>query len=795
MCEGSPLAFMAHHGRSGTLAHPMDKARLRELWRSTFDLYRSDDAEAGPIRAQHLSAVARLVPALMVANVLNGGILLVVFAPAGLSGAVLWLGALLLVIGLMARGWWRWRQRLPRQASRRALVRSAWQAAVLALVWGMAPLLWFGGADGAQRVLLATIMAGMMSAGAFVLVPLPLSALLYVAVMALSSLLTLMLAQQPVYLLTGLLVLTYAGTLVLGAMAGARKATALLRSQREAARQRQIVSVLLQDFEDHAAEALWETARDGRLSHVSPRLAELLGGDVAAMRDAPLLTLLAGRSPAAAAALGQALGAGRPFQALQLEVDDGEQARWWQIGAKPLFDDEGRPAGWRGVIADVSTEVRAQRHLRHLAHHDTLTGLANRLTLHGRLQEHLGSGRSGALLAIDLDHFKAVNDSLGHSTGDALLKVVAVRLSACVRPSDVVARLGGDEFAMLVTTACGPEEALQLAQRVVAALQEPCEAQGRVLRVGASVGVALLPEHGNSVDELFGHADMALYEAKELGRGRSVVYASHLGDRSRRRVDLEHGLRQALARGEMALHWQPQVDLRQWRIVGAEALLRWQHPQLGVVGPAEFVAVAERSGQIQQLGRWVLEEACRTAAVQLPGLKLSINVSAAQLRDEQFADAVRHALHQHQIDPARLELEITESLFIDDAAGAFGRLESLRRLGVRIALDDFGTGYSSLAYLRRFPFDTLKIDRAFVSELLLRRDAQAIVRTITQLGGALGMRTIAEGVESEAQLSVVSQTGCDEAQGFLISHPCALDAFVALRQGWRGQPPQLVQLH
>jgi EAL domain-containing protein (putative c-di-GMP-specific phosphodiesterase class I) len=260
-------------------------------------------------------------------------------------------------------------------------------------------------------------------------------------------------------------------------------------------------------------------------------------------------------------------------------------------------------------------------------------------------------------------------------------------------------------------------------------------------------------------------------------------------------VDLEHGLRQALARGEMALHWQPQVDLRQWRIVGAEALLRWKHPQLGVVGPAEFVAVAERSGQIQQLGRWVLEEACRTAAAQLPGLKLSINVSAAQLRDEQFADAVRHAMLEHQIDPARLELEITESLFIDDAIGAFGRLESLRRLGVRIALDDFGTGYSSLAYLRRFPFDTLKIDRAFVSELLLRRDAQAIVRTITQLAGALGMRTIAEGVESEAQLSVVSQTGCDEAQGFLISHPCALDAFVALRHGWRGQPPQAMQLH
>jgi diguanylate cyclase (GGDEF)-like protein len=372
---------------------------------------------------------------------------------------------------------------------------------------------------------------------------------------------------------------------------------------------------------------------------------------------------------------------------------------------------------------------------------------------------------------IDLDHFKAVNDSMGHSTGDALLKVVAVRLSACVRPTDVVARLGGDEFAMLVTSACGPDEALHLAQRVVAALQEPCEASGRLLRVGASVGVALLPEHGHSADQLFGHADLALYEAKEQGRGRSVVFSARLGDRSRRRVDLELGLRRALDRGEMAVHWQPQVDIRHWRVAGAEALLRWQHPQLGAVGPSEFVAVAESCGLIEELGHWVLDQACRTAATRLQGLSVSVNVSAAQLRDERFAEHVRAALHAHQLDPSRLELEITESIFIDDAQGAIQRLQALRELGVRIGLDDFGTGYSSLAYLRRFPFDTLKIDRAFVSELLLRGDAQAIVRTITQLAGALGMRTVAEGVETEAQLAVVEQTGCNQVQGYLVSPP------------------------
>jgi diguanylate cyclase (GGDEF)-like protein len=773
----------------------MNLLKAREFWHSTFELYRSDDAESASIRAQHIGAVIRLVPELLLANLFNAVVVVAVFGAGSPGAAAGWMLAVVLVVAWMGSSWMRWRRRVPTQASRKAMYRSAWQSALLALVWAVPPLLWFDGADGDQRVMLACIITGMMAGGAFVLMPVPLSALAYVGVLTLASLATLLRDPHPVLVLSAGLVLSYAVTLTVGAMAGARKATALLRSQNETARQRRIVSVLLQDFEAHAAEALWETGRDGHLTHVSPRLSELLGGDAELLRCAPLLELLATRSTSAAERLGLALGAGRPFHALKIEVDDGTQTRWWSIGGKPLFDDSGRADGWRGVIADVSAEVRAQLRLQHLAHHDALTGLANRLTLNERLRDHLGSGRSGALLAIDLDHFKAINDSLGHSTGDALLKVVAVRLSACVRPTDVVARLGGDEFAMLVTTPCGADEALQLAQRVVVALQEPCESAGRMLRIGASVGVALLPDHGRNADELFGHADMALYEAKAQGRGRATVYSGRLGDRSRRRVDLEHGLRRALARGELALHWQPQVDIRHWRIVGAEALLRWHHEQLGAIAPTEFIAVAERSGQIQELGLWVLDEACRTAQRQFPGLAVSINVSAAQLRDERFSDHLREALRAHRLEPGQLELEITESIFIDDAAGAIERLQQLRSMGVRVALDDFGTGYSSLAYLRRFPFHTLKIDRAFVSELLLREDARAIVRTIIQLAGTLGMRTIAEGVESQAQLEVVSQTGCDEVQGFVVSRPCTADAFAELRQSWRGQPPASSALH
>ncbi|MFO1329851.1 MAG: EAL domain-containing protein [Rubrivivax sp.] len=762
-------------------------------WRTTFELYRDDDPEAGAMRAQQLGQVVRLAPVLLAANTVNGTMLLLLFGSGSRLKALVWLAALVVPGLLMARGWWRWRRRPPTQVSRRALRAAAWQAGVLGAVWGLAPLLWFGDADGDSRMLLVAVVTGMMGGGAFVLVPLPASALAYLGVLTLGGVATLWRQGGTVMGITVVLLLSYALTLMLGAMAGARQATALLRAQVETARQRRIVAVLLQDFEAHAAEALWEIDRDGLLTHVSPRLADLLGRDAAALSGASLPGLLRQRSAAAEQLLRAALDAGRRFDGLKIEVGAEGALQWWSLSGKPLFDDEGRPSGWRGVMADVSAEVRAQQRLFQMAHHDALTGLANRLTLHERLRDQLAGAGGGALLLIDLDHFKAVNDSLGHSTGDALLKVVAVRLSACARVGDLVARLGGDEFAMLATQVRSADDALQIAHRIVAALQEPCDTAGRQLRVGASVGVALLAEHGRGADELFGHADMALYEAKGQGRGRAVVYSALLGDRRRRRVDVEQGLRQAIARGELALHWQPQVHVADWRIVGAEALLRWAHPQFGINGPAEFVAIAEQSGLIRPLGDWVLDEACRTAQRQLAGLSVAINVSAAQLRDDGFIERVRDALREHRVEPGRLELEITESLFIDDAAGGFERLRALRALGLRIALDDFGTGYSSLAYLRQFPFDTLKIDRSFVGELLLRADARAIVRTIGQLASSLGMRTVAEGVENTAQLEIARESGCELAQGYALARPGSADALAELRRGWGRVAPPLVR--
>jgi diguanylate cyclase (GGDEF)-like protein len=406
-----------------------------------------------------------------------------------------------------------------------------------------------------------------------------------------------------------------------------------------------------------------------------------------------------------------------------------------------------------------------------------------------------GAGGLSALLCLDVDNFKTINDSLGHSVGDAVLQQVAARLKALLRREDLVARMGGDEFAIVLDGLASADEAAGLARRILQAMQAPCDVGGHSVVVGLSVGIALLPQHGQSLDEVMGNADLALYAAKQGGRGRYEFFVPQLGERSRRRLSIEQELRRSLAAGsDFVLHWQPQIDIDGWRPVGAEALLRWSHPALGTVSPAEFVPVAEDSGLICDLGLWVLRQACQEAASQLAGVGISVNVSPAQLAQPRFVADVQAALQHSGLPARRLEVEVTESLFMEASPVALANLRGLKSLGVRIALDDFGTGYSSLAYLRRFPFDSLKIDRAFVRELTDRSDARAIVRTIIQLADTLGMSTIAEGVEEPAQLQVLHHAGCVAMQGYLAARPMPAPELARLLRQWRlGERPQSSQ--
>ncbi len=429
--------------------------------------------------------------------------------------------------------------------------------------------------------------------------------------------------------------------------------------------------------------------------------------------------------------------------------------------------------------------VRAKTgELRHQALHDALTGLPNRVLTLDRAEQMLARAQRGqspvAALYVDVDGFKHVNDRFGHAAGDELLRMVASRLQSVIREGDTAGRLGGDEFVVLLDGSpidSGPE---LVAERVLDVLRQPYEltsTAGRRLSITASVGVAVARSGG--ADELLRNADLALYQAKAAGRDRSVVFQSSMQRASSDRLLLEMDLADALAEGQFFLLYQPTLDLRSERVVGVEALIRWRHPTRGVVSPVEFIPIAEDTGMIVPIGRWVLEEACRQAAVWAEhghDIDMAVNVSARQLEADELIDDVRHALVENGLAPGKLTLEVTETALMRDAAAAGERLNALKQLGVRIAIDDFGTGYSSLAYLRQFPADALKIDRSFVGPVATSKDSAALIRTLVQLGRSLEIKTLAEGIEEEAQLRALQREHCDLGQGFLFARPLDADA-------------------
>ncbi len=433
-----------------------------------------------------------------------------------------------------------------------------------------------------------------------------------------------------------------------------------------------------------------------------------------------------------------------------------------------------RPAQLVAII-DVTEKRQAEARIAHMAHHDALTGLPNRLLFHERLDEALlrvcRDGENLAVLYLDLDLFKNVNDGLGHPAGDKLLVAVADRLRTCLRLSDMVARFGSDEFAVLQLGLAGPNEAGMLAERIVTLLNEPYDIEGHQVVIGVSVGIALAPADGETAEQLLGNADMALYQAKEDGRRNFCFFQPGMGASLRAHHTLGLDLRKALAAGEFEVYYQPLVTLETGAISGFEALLRWHHPLRGMVAPAKFIPVAEETGLIVPIGEWVLHQACAEAAAWPDGLKVAVNLSPIQFKKGNLPQVVLATLKNAGLPAARLELEITESIFLAESKTNLATLRRLRALGVGISMDDFGTGYSGLSYLRAFPFDKIKIDRSFISELGESGDCMAIIQAVTNLGSSLGIPTVAEGVETEEQRSLLRAVGCTEMQGHLFSQP------------------------
>jgi len=509
----------------------------------------------------------------------------------------------------------------------------------------------------------------------------------------------------------------------------------------------------------HVDAVLWTTDRDARFTSVSGGALADLGLRAEHLIDQPSGALIAEH-------VLHDVVRGAPVRA---ETARGQ--RWLRHHVEPLRDGAGEVVGAVGVTLDVTELKRTQQELFESAHRDRLTRLPNRLSIDQRIEETIADARRDdrrfALLFVDLDRFKTINDTLGHAVGDDVLREVALRLQETLRAGDVIARPGGDEFIILVPRIVHTAEVESVAQRLVRALAVPVVAGGRELFVNASVGAAIFPDHGHDAGTIVGHADAAMYRAKGLGGSRFALYDESMEAAASERLALENDLRHAILRDELALLYPPVVDVATRRIAGCEALLRWQHPVRGLVSPTVFIPIAEESGAIVALDRWVLREACATAArvrAHQPEFRVAVNFSPRDLREPDLPDVVAAMLAEHGLPPGALSIEVTEHVLLDDSV-----LPALRRicaLGVGVTVDDFGVGYSSLAYLKRLPITALKIDRAFIREVADDAYDQAIVGSILSVARTLGLHVTAEGVETEEQLAFVASLGCDEAQGF-----------------------------
>lgn len=543
------------------------------------------------------------------------------------------------------------------------------------------------------------------------------------------------------------------------------------------------VSLLLREFEDSGADWLWQTDTSRCATHVSPRFAFALGEETKAIEGQPLLKLIAGdawedgKYDNALHELADKLKRRVSFSNLIVSVTIKGEARWWELSASPRIGDDGIFLGFRGVGSDVTEQRVSSDKISHLARFDTLTSLPNRLQLTETLGQALCDAdkwrRKCGFFMIDLDRFKAVNDTLGHPVGDRLLAQVAKRLQMIMTENELVGRLGGDEFAVVLKDATDAQYVNTVARKIIDAVSKPYEVDQNTLFIGASIGSAVGPVDGRTVELLMRSADLALYRSKELGGNSHNSYQHKLHASAEERRLMEFELRNALAKNQFHVEYQPVVNSSDdHTLVGFEALLRWKNPKFGNVSPAKFVPVAEDARLIVPIGQWVLRQSCMDAMQWPETTKVAVNISVDQLTSPSFVETVISALHDSGLPAWRLELEVTESIFLRDGGLAVQVLERIRGLGIKLSLDDFGTGYSSLGYLSSIRFDTIKVDRSFVQGAAKNKmESLAIIRAVVAMAESMDISTTAEGVENEEELKMIQQLGCKKIQGYYFGRP------------------------
>lgn len=652
-------------------------------------------------------------------------------------------------------------------------------AFILGMVWATMPIVLFTPANSDERLLVVAIAAGLIS-DAYVVGPIMSVSYLFAVPVIAGSFIGIARSGEPIALSIALLLVVYSIFVGLSVRRMSRLSRQRILDRVRVEDQSETIGLLLNEFEENTSDWLWETDETGNFQHVSARMADALGCTVDALHRASFQTLLSeGQDTKSTvekvAELSGHLSQRRRFHEFLIKVGTSSDARWMQLSGKPYLDQRGYFAGFRGVGSDVTQRLEAEARIAYLATRDALTGLSNRAMFHEVASEACATVSSAtaqeafvSLLYLDLDGFKSINDSKGHSTGDMLLRQVAERLRLTIGTDAQVFRLGGDEFAILLFDR-RLAQAEALAEAVVAALCEPYLIEGVRAEIGVSIGIARAPHDATDQENLLRKADLALYSAKTAGKGRWQSFDVSLEQRAQRWRELDGAMRVGLENGEMDLHYQPLVNLEDGKVVGCEALLRWTRPGHGPVSPAELIPIAESTGFVITIGHWALRKACAEALTWPAHMRIAVNISSIHFRLPGFFAEVRSVLDEIGLPPDRLEIEITESIFLAETPHVMDNLRALRVLGVRIALDDFGTGYSSLSYLTQFPVDKIKIDRAFVRDLSSRRECLTVIKAIMVIAGDLGIDVTVEGVETEQQAEILRLKHCNNAQGFLYS--------------------------
>ena len=670
-----------------------------------------------------------------------------------------------------------------RAITRKEIYQQATTPFLSAAMWAIAILFFAPFGSASDLMALLTVVSTLIVGAVLFYTAAPLGIVGYIAIVGLAAIIHLLTRGMwvPAIAVSLFMLICFFGTIEVARAHLMRRLAENSKAEKE-----EVVSLLLREFEENEADWLWEVDTTRLMRNVSPRFAFALGGGQGEFEGQPLLEKIAGpkwkkgQLPPSLHDLAERLKNRENFSNLLVQVNIRGEERWWELSGTPMRDEKSRFIGFRGVGSDVTVQRESSEKIAYLARFDPLTSLPNRLQLTEALGEALQyaeqwRGRC-ALLMVDLDRFKSVNDSLGHLTGDKLLAQVSSRLQSLMDQIDIegaiCGRLGGDEFAIVIRDVESSETVKRLARRVIGVLSEPYRVDQHTLYVGASVGSAMGPRDGKTVEELMRNADLALYRAKDIGGGEHCRFEPVLHASAEERRKLEVSLRGALGRDELVLHYQPVVDAGSEKIVSFEALVRWNSAEHGFVSPAKFIPLAEDTRLIVPIGKWVMRKACLEARKWPEKVKVNVNVSPEQLLEPDFHQDVVDALASTGLRPERLEIEVTESIFLRDATVARNALEQVLALGCSVALDDFGTGYSSLGYLRKLRFSTIKVDRSFVQGAAQgAKESLAIINAVVAMAKSMNMTTTAEGVETAEEAELIRSLGCDKIQGFYFGRP------------------------